>query len=188
MIEELKVQIIGESPLMMHNAQMANPRNEYAKAMKEISSKRKKTEEDLEELARIEWLGGLYLYEGKPAIPADVILATLINAGKKNKLGKQIALSVFEASPWYPLLYDGPKDIDKLYEDGRFQDYRSVRVQMSRVMRSRPIFREWGLAAAVKVNTNLINISDVIEAFHIAGEQIGFLDYRPRYGRFRVEV
>ena len=88
MYETLEVHIQGVVPLILHNGQLVNPLNPISKEMKKISSKRAKTESDYEELARLEFMGSLYLNEKKePVIPGECIEATLINAAKKSKKG-----------------------------------------------------------------------------------------------------
>lgn len=57
MMQELSFRIAGVSPLLMHNGRLVNPADEYARKMKEVSSKRKKTDADYEEMGRLEWFG-----------------------------------------------------------------------------------------------------------------------------------
>jgi hypothetical protein len=56
----------------------------------------------------------------------------------------------------------------------------------SRVIRTRPIFREWSAELVVKFLPSLLNEKDVRSFLVTAGEQIGLLDWRPRFGRFSV--
>ena len=58
---KVRLSIEGTAPLLMHNIRLADPLNPIAKAMKAISSKRKKTDDDLAQLARLEFEGGLYV-------------------------------------------------------------------------------------------------------------------------------
>ena len=46
----LKFRFESVSPLLQHDDKMANPFNDYTKRMKAISSKRKKTDDDLMEM------------------------------------------------------------------------------------------------------------------------------------------
>jgi hypothetical protein len=59
-LTRVQAKITGTSPVLLHNCQLANPRNWFTKQLKEVSSKRKKTEQDHDLLSQIEWLGGLY--------------------------------------------------------------------------------------------------------------------------------
>jgi len=51
MYKKLKFHIKGVSPLIMHNGELVDPENKWAKLIKEITPKKKKTEEDLVLLA-----------------------------------------------------------------------------------------------------------------------------------------
>jgi hypothetical protein len=52
--QTLRFKLISVAPLLCHNGQLADPLNDIARQMKKISSKREKTDTDLEELARLE--------------------------------------------------------------------------------------------------------------------------------------
>lgn len=190
MQKTFKARLTGISPLLMHSCANLDPTSPMARAIKEITSKRKnKTDADLAELKRLEWRSGLYVDEkDQPAIPADNILAVVIEGARKSKLGKQAQAAVFEKKAFYPINYEGPKGINELYEDGRFCDYRPVRNQQNRVMRARPIFRQWSVDIELIVEDSLLNPKDLKKALEDAGEQVGLGDFRPRHGRFLVEV
>jgi hypothetical protein len=55
-------------------------------------------------------------------------------------------------------------------------------------MRCRPVFPKWSLAISLDVNTDIIDTHKVLKAYELAGERVGLLEYRPRYGRFTVEI
>jgi hypothetical protein len=74
MLEKYACRITGAAPLILHNVQLADPLNAYAKEMKKISGKRRKTDADLEELARFEWHGSLYVSQGQVVIPGHGFL------------------------------------------------------------------------------------------------------------------
>jgi hypothetical protein len=189
MLQTLKVLIEGKSPLLMHNGQTANPTNTYAKRMKEITGKRKKTEEDHIELSLIEWEAGLYVNSaGRLIITSDMLDACLIEGAKKSKLGKQFKSAVFvENDP--ELKIDTPyKTAVDLKGDQNHRDMRSVRVSTSRVMRCRPIFRSWSCEAQITFDDEQVNAGDVERSLADSGRQVGLGDYRPKYGRFDVSV
>jgi hypothetical protein len=176
----------GVSPLMMHNARLANPLDPIVIEIKKLTGKRKKTEDDLLQIARLEWEGGLY-FNGQPYVPADNILATLINAAKKKRLGKQFQAAVIIEDAHIPLIYKGPKTIEKLWKAKEFFDYRSVVIKTVRIMRARPIFKDWEITFTVIYDESVLNETDITEAAETAGTFVGLCDYRPRYGRFNVE-
>lgn len=172
----------------MHNGQLANPMNSYAKGIKKISAKRSKTDADYEEMARLEFLGGLYLdSKNEPCIPAKVIRGVLVGKGgaaRSQKRGKDANRSIFVLQD-FPLEYEGPRSPDELWEDESFRFQELVKIQSSRILRTRPIFRDWILAATIEYDETLIDESDVCEWMKIAGT-IGIGDWRGVYGRFTV--
>lgn len=187
MLKEMQFKIVGVSPLLMHNGRLADPINPFTKALADVTSRRKKTDEDRKEARYLEWLGSIYTdSNGEPCLPADMVLSSFWYGAKKAKDGKEFLAGVFESRPTFSLQYDGPRDIEQLYSDDRFVDVRSVVVQRNRVMRTRPIFPEWSANVSLKVNTNVIDLEKVSKAAQAAGELIGMGDYRPRFGRFEV--
>lgn len=185
MYQELKFKIEGMSPLLMHNDQMADPLNPYAIEMKKISKVRVKTDEHHAHLAAIEWEASLYLEEQQIVIPGENIERMLIDAGKKTRLGREFTSGMMCDGSW-PLKYAGPGEYVKLYKDKNFVDRRAVKVQTSKVMRTRPIFNTWSLAFAVQFLPSILNADAIKQALTTAGQIIGLCDYRPKFGRFVV--
>lgn len=178
--------IQGISGLMLHNGQLADPLNDFAKKLKEVSGKRKKTDADHAEMARIEWHGGLYLDEKKrPCIPGENIEALLVAAGKKQRLGEMFKAGVLSDGTWM-IEHDGPKTIEALWEDKRFRDRRGVSVGTATIMRTRPIFRNWKLNFSIQFLPELLNESQIRDAVVTAGRIIGLGDFKPKFGRFEV--
>lgn len=171
---------------MMHCGQLADPLNRWTKALKAVTGKRMKTEADHEEMARLEWLGSLYLQDGQPCIPGIAMQATLINAAKTLKKGPKAKAGLLCESN-FTLVYDGPTDPATLWEDERFRDRTAMVVERSRVMRTRPIFFPWSVSISVAFNDELLNVSDVNAFVAIGGHTIGLLESRPRYGRYTGE-
>ena len=114
MWKTLHFKLASDSPMIMHSGRTANPLDPFAKALKQISSKRKKTDADHAELARIEFLAGLYLGPDGPVIPARNVDAMLINAAKKNREGPLAKSGVFCVGD-APLQYDGPRTAEELW-------------------------------------------------------------------------
>lgn len=183
--QELTFKITGVAPLILHNGQTADPLNSFSKSIAEITGKRKKTDADHREVARREWYAGLYLFNGEPCIPFQCIEASLIEGAKKERRGPS-AKSGIVVESHSPIEYDGPKKPDDLWEDERFRLRVPVRVGTSRVMRTRPIFNEWAATIAIKFLPDILNPKDVRSFLTSVGQQVGFCDWRPRYGRFVV--
>jgi hypothetical protein len=189
MNERLKFRLTGIAPLIMHNGRMADPMDQYSRAIKEISSKRKKVDADFEEMARLEWMGGLYLSNGAPCIPDYVLEAALIGRGgaaRSQKMGKEAAAGMFVMQS-FPLEYEGPKDPAELWKIEEFRLARAVRVGQARVIRTRPIFREWASSVEIEFDLDFLNADHIRQWMEIAGSKVGLMDWRPKCGRFTVE-
>lgn len=183
--QQIEVEVEGVAPLMMHNVQLADPFNEWTRALKAISKKKKKTDEDLMDMARIEFLGGLYVDESEhPCVPGEVLEAMLVEAAKEDKLGKQAKKAII-CDGNFRLQYDGPKHPEQLWEDKQFRNVQAVRVSQSRVMRMRPIFHSWSLKFVLNFLPKILNKTDVLGILDKA-QLVGLMEKRPRLGRFKV--
>lgn len=186
-MQSLKARLVGVAPLCFHSERLANHTDPFTRELKKLTNQRKKTDETLEEIRWLEWRAGFYEQDGKVVVPADNVLATVLNGARKSKMGKEVEAGVIEGAAYFPLEYDGPKTIEGLRKDVRFCDYRSVVVGGRRVMRARPIFRDWALNVELLFDPEIIEHSHLAKALEIAGERVGMCERRPRWGRFTVE-
>lgn len=203
MYQTLSRTLVGVSPLLMHNGRLANPLDSVVKEMKLVTSKQKKTDKDHKLLSDLEWLGSIYTtddftfkvkgYEisietdAKLAIPGENLEAMLIIAGTKAKRKDAFKAGVI-ADGSFPLTHNGPKNVPELFSKDGYRHIQGVRVQRSRVMRTRAIFRSWKLPVVIKYLPGLLNAADIDTALELAGSIIGLGDYRPKYGRFAIEM
>lgn len=179
--------IKGTTAMLMHGERLANPFDPITKEIKAISGKRKKTEDDLREMARLEWLGGLYHDEDNGIhVPGYNVLACIVGGGKVHKLGTAIKRSALVVEDAIKVEFDGPKAPAKLFENPKFVDMRSVKIGTSKVMRCRPVFPQWALTFSVAYDENSIQRSELDRCVETAGQMVGLGDYRPRFGRFEV--
>jgi len=181
-----KYHLTGEAPLLMHNGQLADPLNQWAKAIKTITDKRKKTEADHEEIGRLEWMGSLYLSDGVPCIPRVALKATLLRAAMTLKKGPKVKAGVVCESHAL-LTYDGPSDPKLLWTDERFRDRRMKPLRGQRVLRTRPVFFPWSTDILVYFQDEMLNPAELDEIVTIAGHSTGLLEERPEFGRFIVQ-
>lgn len=187
-MKSLAIKITGLAPLLMHSDRFANPLDPLTKAHKELTGKRKKTDDDHIAIARSEFIGGCYWRKGVGFyIPGQNMDSSLIGAAKLQKLGVKFKQGVQVLEDDLPL--SGFENIspDKLWTDPEHIDARGVKVGMAKLIRYRPIFRKWSIKATIAVNEDVVSISDVKKALIDAGALIGLCDNRPRYGRFAVE-
>lgn len=186
---KIRIDLEGTSPMLQHNIQLADPLNPIARQMKLISKKRTKTDDDFEELARLEFLGGLYINADLgPYVKGVAIEKSFVEGGRISKQGKSIERGLFITDVEVPLLYKGPRTAEELWEDVNFRDVQAVRVGQSRVMRTRPIFRNWSLSADAELLTDVLNLDTFESLATDAGLMVGLGDNRPRNGRFSVQV
>lgn len=184
----LKFEIRGEAPLLMHSDRYSNPLDPLTKAHKQLTSKRKKTDEDQIAILHSEWMGSLYFDDQKKIyIPGHVIEAALLEAAKIQKLGKQFKRGATVIEDKCLLEYTGPKKIAKLWEDPTFRDIRGVRVQQSKIMRCRPKFNDWGCTFQVAFHPQMLQDHDIQKMVEDCGSFIGLCDYRPKFGRFSIQ-
>lgn len=177
--------IIGATPLLMHNGLLADPLNNIAKEMKAISSKRDKTESDFSELSRLEWYGGLYLNNGLPCLPGELIEAMLIESAKKKKKGPQAKAGLFVQQDAL-LEFDGSRQLDELWASGDYVFKVGAKVGKNRIMRTRAIFKQWAATLEIYYMPSLLNKSEVEGFVKTAGQIIGIGDWRPKFGRFEL--
>lgn len=185
---EVTIEIKGTAPLLMHNIRLANPRDPIARAMKEISSKRKKTDDDHEKLARLEFEGGLYLNDHGPFIPGVNVEKCIVEGARITKQGKQVERGLFVTDTEIPLIYPGPRSVDALWSDPEYVSTAAVKVGTSRVMRTRPMFRNWAIEVHAQVGEDFLNLSTLESIVEDAGRSVGLGDNRPRFGRFEAKI
>lgn len=189
---QITIKITGNRPLLMHSLRLLNKFDPLTKEKARYTSVRKKTEADEIEIQRIEWLGSLYHDEQLgPYLPAENIEAAIVEGAKLSKGGRDVKRGVSVMEDRVRLDYDGPRDIKGLYNggDSKFIDARGVRNQSNRIIRCRPIFLKWSATFTVDYDSTMIKSADALIGFiSDAGRYCGIGDYRPRFGRFDVEV
>jgi hypothetical protein len=186
-MEQLKLKIVGITPLLMHCDKLANPLLPETKAHKELTSKRKKTDEDHVAIARSEFIAGAYWSTHDAFyIPGQNFDATFLAGAKLQKLGAHWKRGALVIEDKIKLLHDGPSTPEKLWASPGNIDCRGVKVGTAKIMRYRPIFLQWAAELTVALNTDVLNLSEAKKAIEDAGALIGVCEYRPRFGRFSV--
>jgi hypothetical protein len=184
-VEKLRIRLTGERPLLMHSSRLADPLDEIKIDIDRLTKKRDKTIADHQQIAKMEWYGGLWLQDDKPCIPCEAVESAFIQASKTRRKGKQ-AKAGFSCGMSPLLQYEGPTDLPSLWEDTAFRFRFPVNVNDSKVMRTRPRFRSWHVDVEIEFLPSLLNPSEVIEILEIAGLREGFGDWRPKFGKFSV--
>lgn len=187
-MQQIKILMNSTSPLLMHAATTADPLDQRTKDHKQLTSKKKKTDDDYETIAQSEWFLGLYCGKQGPFIPGQNFESSFVDAAKMRRLGQTFKQSVRVLEDEVVLKYSGPRDPLKLFADPRFRDGRQVRVNGKRIMRYRPIFHTWSASLTVCFEEQRVEERDLISAIQDAGRLIGVCDFRPRFGHFDAVV
>lgn len=190
---DFRIELVGTSALLMHSGRLADPLDPATRALKTASKKpaRTRTDEDLEELARLEWVGSAYWDKDLgPYIPGENIERCLLDAARLSRQGKLIERGLLITSDVNAVAYRGPRTLDGLWADEQFRLVKGVRNpgQSGRVMRCRPVFRRWSLEATGTFAADIIDLAPLREIAVTAGRLIGLGDWRPRHGRFTATV
>ena len=187
---KISISLIGTSPILCHNPRMVDPEFELNRQIKALTGKRKKTDEDMKQIERLEWYGGLYEQDGIVVQPTSKVRKCIINAAKISKQGKSIerALSFGELN--VALIHNGPKEIDAIFADKRFHSRLSVGIGNKRVMRVRPQFFPWEIRiGGLFVEDAGLNFDEFQRIVELAGIVEGMGDARAiGYGRFSAQV
>jgi hypothetical protein len=185
--KEYEVTIEGTVPIVMHNGQTADPLNPYSKAIKQVSSKRKKVDDDYEKMAALEWEAALYLDKQKRVILNDYVVESCIVGGaKKSKSGQQAKTALFVSGDAEFLVDGRPVTLDEIKGKPEYRLAVPVKVGMARVVRTRPKFDKWSSKFTLQVMDNVANESEVKDWLRDAGMLVGLCDWRPKFGRFKV--
>jgi hypothetical protein len=173
----------------MHNVALSDPNNKFARAIAELTSKSDKTREDHQEIARLEFVGSLYLGAKGPMIPAPNMKKCLVQAAKVRKEGKTIERGLLPTAMEIPLMYDGPRTPEEMwsYKDGFFQYLSPVSVGRAKVQRMRPRFVSWALVSEWELLTDVIDFAKLQRIAKEAGLIEGLGDGRTLgFGRFEA--
>lgn len=168
-MKKVKVELKGLTPILMNNPQsMLEEKDKIRTPGKTYNIK-----EDAEKLAYKKEDGELY-------IPATAIKGSLINAASMGKIGKFAAKPIV-AGGVFILEQEiglGTKKYDL--------DIRTVVIQKARIVKARPMIKNWKVSFELQYNDALIGDGDIIKQLLIAaGQRVGLLDFRPqKYGSF----
>lgn len=166
------VEIKGVRPLLMHSTDaMKKPKSMSVKS----------SEHDPVEEAK----DCLYLNDaGKICVPSITVLASMRKAAsnlKKKGAGKKTLKDfVYSGLRIEPDMIELP---DQKYEI----DIRPVVVMRARIMRARPLFKNWGLTFRIEnLDEETWDGGNVRAVLEQAGKYQGLLDFRPLFGVFEV--
>lgn len=183
---KIVIEVTGTSPLLMHNPRMVDPEFELNRQIKALTAKRKKTDDDLKQVEKLEWYGGLYEQDGIVVQPTSKLRKSMVNAAKISKQGKAIERAISFSELNVPLIYNGPKNIDDIFSEKQFHSRLSVGIAGKRVMRVRPQFFPWAMkVSGLFVEDAGLNFDELLHIIELAGLVEGIGDNRVNgYGRY----
>ncbi|MDD3962248.1 MAG: hypothetical protein PHT77_10340 [Bacteroidales bacterium] len=181
------IEMTGDAPLLMHKL-------DSDALVKDPEGPRKGTPEWIE-WCNNEWKRTAYWKEGMGLyVPGSAIEGTLRDSGKGEKENKKPLTKLFQSAfycdvPEYPLEPAEPiKTLDDIEKKG-WIDSRGVRIGKARIQRKRVCIPSgWKCTVTGMVDTDQISKTTMQEMASRAGEFIGILDWRPKYGRFKAVV
>lgn len=176
------------APLVMHNERLADPLDEMAREIAAVASKRKKTEADHLEISRLEFLGGMYTNGNGPCLPAWNVIRCLQDGAKRHKRGLDVLRGIYPLVEHADVMYEGPRDPEKMWQQGGFSLRKTVGVQRARTVRTRPIFVDWFAALPVECDPTIFDLDTLAAIWRDAGVYAGLGEMRPVYGRFEGTV
>lgn len=190
-MKKITFKIEGTMPLMLNNPQTVNPFNEYTKALKEITAKRKKTDEDTFEIFHLKFLASIYQNsKGAYIIPCDSFKKSLECAAKEVKLGKKFEQSVQIFQDAVIDFADNNKTPEELWNGGSSQyvDIREGGVRgvggAVKIPVCRFIIPEWSTQIEVHYDETQVDEKDILTAIDASGQRHGVGTYRKKYGKF----
>jgi hypothetical protein len=177
--------LTGETPLLMSSGE-ADRESELYREYRALSKARAKTLEQEAKLRELEWHTRIYFDEEiGPYVPGKNVKEMLRSAATKWKLGEAVKRSLVIPDYRIPLTYDGPRDINGLWEAGfRYTAMvANAGAGAGRVERTRPCFDEWSLECEIAFDTDELDADSVV-AIVKRSEKYGLGDYRPEFGAF----
>ena len=186
---QIMIKAVGTKPLLLHNVDLANPLNPWARKMTDLrgTPSKRRTEKWHEEMAYVSFMGAFYDIPGIDGIglPAENLRRSLIDAAKASRMGTQVLRSLMVTIPAVPLIYDGPREPQKMWEAGNWHLTRMIRGTGGASPTTYPVFREWAVRAPFELDETLLSVRDLTEIAQRAGRVEGLGASRKQgYGRY----
>lgn len=190
-----RVSVAGVSPLLTNNPQMVDRFNPFAKRMAAINAKKtRRTDDDYMELRNIEVEAKAYFDDEMGVyVPSSWLTeAIAVNAFRVAKISRDgVRSAVFAKSDKIALNFadsDKVKTVADIVRNPRFVHVMAIPQGQVRVVKAWPIFHGWSFNAELEFDDKIIDLDSLTRIAEHAGSYGGFGDFRPRFGRARVEV
>lgn len=187
---ELHLTLTGTRvPMLQHNGRLANPLDPHTRALKALTGKRTKTDEDLVAVMRAEARGGCWETEdGLLGVPNAAVWRAIYDAAKAFKRGEDIKRALSFEDVTMPLFVDGATHTcDEWVASPGNIDYRPAKLMGKKVMRARAkVPAGWVSKHTLELLTDVMDARDLVPIVERAGRLVGIGDWRPIYGKFVV--
>lgn len=183
-MKEITVPIVGTTALLMHST---------AGMSIEGGNKGLRKKSDIITGPEEAEVGAYRDEDGWLVLPTLAFQRSLFKAASGRKVGKitaRLALAGVMQTTEFVRLVD-PKTTEFIKDFD--VDTRFVKVNGSRVPRSRARINAWAVELTMEYDDQLIGVGDITDLFEIAGKIVGVGDYRPEtgggpFGRFVVST
>lgn len=194
--KQIQLKLTGVQPLMLNNIQTASPLNKWAKALKEVTSKKKKTDDDTLKIIELQFMASWYVDDGRYVLPSENVLKSFEAGAKEFKKGSKLVENVQIIEDNLVIKFDGmDKSLEELYDNGngKYVDTRICGISSgfgskAKVLATRALIDKWSVTATLVYDESQIDLADILRAAEIAGQRKGVGTYRRRFGRYKVEV
>lgn len=193
-IQTLEVTFRGINQLLQNNPQTSDPLNHFSKEMKKITAKRKKQDDDILEMRRIEMRSKLYWDDEIGVyVPSSWVMAMICaNSWTRAKIKKSDIRAAVFATEWKLALdYKGKRKVKKpldIVDDESFQCVKSLKQGQVRVVKAAPIFSDWSFTCGIEYDDTIISEDELASLIEYGSKFGGFGDFRPTYGRAIPEI
>lgn len=183
-LARVEVTLVGKTPIMF------NRLTEQVLWAIETGEKKPTTSEKLSRDERA--LQALHTAGDQPVVPAEMLVACLIDAGRFVKMSgkKQISTRTDTILPALMTMETAVMPIES--EAGWHVDVRPGRNQQGGVVvLVRPMFDDWKIRPVITIDLDEVSEAKIRELFDKAGMRTGLGEFRPAkkgfFGQFRVE-
>lgn len=181
--------LVGTAALLMNSGDVDRDSEAY-RAYDSLKRKARKSLDDEARLRELEWAFGLYHDKDLgPYVPGKNIHEMIRKAATKWRVGEDIKRSLLVVENRIPLIYDGPRDQQGLWD----ADYRyttmvaNAGMNRGRVVRCRPCFDEWSLATQIAWDPEDVDSDQLVQIVERT-QKYGLGDYRPVFGAFEASL
>lgn len=193
-IQQIKARFTGIAPLLQNNPQSVDPFNKYSVMKKPLTSKRSKTEDDILQVRIIETESKVFWddIQKEVYVPTRWVMASIAkHSFKQAKISKDtIRGAVFMTSQQAKLEYDGMNKVKKLSDISKSDQLTTLLIlpqQQVRLAKSFPIFHNWSFEVELEFDDTVVDLTDLKRVIEYGALFGGYGDFRPTYGRAKVE-